>query len=259
MIANDTLVWAGFLTLVIPADDLPRGGDPDMADRQPDEVAGPAASRPRPWWTVPLLVGTAIGLAGAGAAILLVDPRPHGLLRPPPRGRSGAARSSRGPPVSGPPPRSRSETRTAIRSRLSSLGGDGPVLVAFLNTRCTDICPVQGRQLADLSRVLPPERRPTIVAISANPEDAYRQRTPPPHRPGAGRTSTGTGCWGARTSWLRCGAPTASWPGPVDAASQVEHSGALYLVDADGDVGAVYTVPIPMPRLVADIETLERA
>ena len=44
-----------------------------MADRQPDEVAGTAASRPRPWWIVPLLVGTAIGLAGAGAAILLVD------------------------------------------------------------------------------------------------------------------------------------------------------------------------------------------
>lgn len=47
-----------------------------MADRQPDEVAGTAASRRRPWWIVPLLVGAAIGLAGAGAAILLVDRAP---------------------------------------------------------------------------------------------------------------------------------------------------------------------------------------
>lgn len=130
--------------------------------------------------------------------------------------------------------------------------------MAFLNTRCTDVCPVQGRQLADLSRVLPPERRPTIVAISVNPEDT----------PAGARVAAASWGWqGLDWHWLMGGkdelAPV--WraygilAGPSDAAGQVEHTGALYLVDGRGDVRAVYTVPIPMPRLVADIETLERA
>jgi protein SCO1 len=228
-----------------------------MADRQPDEVVGPAASRARPWWIVPLLVGTAIGLAGAGTAILLVDRAPTDAHDVDP-GAFGRGEELAWAPGERPAPAFSLRDQDGDPVSLSSLGGDGPVLVAFLNTRCTDICPVQGRQLADLSRVLPPERRPTIVAISVNPEDT----------PASARAAASSWSWqDLDWYWLMGGkdelAPV--WraygvlAGPSDAAGQVEHTGALYLVDADGDVRAVYTVPIPMPRLVADIETLERA
>jgi cytochrome oxidase Cu insertion factor (SCO1/SenC/PrrC family) len=228
-----------------------------MAERQPNEVAGPAASTHRPWWIVPLLVGAAIGLAGAAAAILLVDRAPDAARAVAP-GEFGRGEDLAWGPGERPAPAFSLHDQDGERISLSSLGGGKPVLVAFLNTRCTDICPVQGRQLSDLSRTLPAERRPTIVAISVNPDDTVAS---------ARRAASSWGWQELDWHWLMGGRDALApvWraygilAGPSDAANQVDHTGALYLIDAEGAVRAVYTVPIPMPRLVADIETLENA
>jgi cytochrome oxidase Cu insertion factor (SCO1/SenC/PrrC family) len=141
---------------------------------------------------------------------------------------------------------------------LASLAGLNPILVAFLNTRCTDICPVQGRQLSELSTMLPQDRRPTVIAISVNPDDT----------PATARLAARSWEWqGLDWHWLM-GAKDALAPiwraygilaRSSDAQGQVDHTGALYLLDANGDVRAAYTVPVPVARLLGDIETLEGA
>lgn len=227
-----------------------------MADGPPDEVAEPGATNRR-WWIVPLIVGAAIGLGGAAVAILLVDPSPA-TPEPTVPGAFGRGAELAWGPGERPAPTFSLRDQDGEIVTLHDLGGGAPVLVAFLNTRCTDVCPVQGRQLAQLSRSLPPDRRPTVVAISVNPEDT----------PASARAAAEEWEWnGLDWHWLMGGADDLQpvWKaygilaGQPDAQGQVEHTGAVYLVDDRGDVRAAYTVPLPMPRLVGDLETLEAA
>jgi len=216
---------------------------------------GRPSSRRR-WWIGPLLLGAAIGLAAAGTGVLLVD-------RSPPQAVAGAEGFGRGADLAWASGERPAPTFTLPDQRgevvsLAAFGGDVPVLVAFLNSFCTDICPIQGRQLADLADRLPTGRRPTILVVSVNPDD-----TPASVR----RAARSWGWQDLEWHWLM-GAKeelTPIWraygiqarPGEGD--GQVQHTGALYLIDGAGDVRSAYTVPVPMPRLVADIETLENA
>jgi cytochrome oxidase Cu insertion factor (SCO1/SenC/PrrC family) len=139
---------------------------------------------------------------------------------------------------------------------LASLRGR-PVLLAFLNTLCTEICPIQGRQLSDLARVLPEQRRPIVVAVSVNPDD-----TPVTARRAAAdwwwADCGGTGCSKAEDQLAPVWRDYGIQARPADEQNQVEHTGALFLIDEHGDVRSAYTVPIAMPRLLTDIESVQR-
>ena len=50
---------------------------------------------------------------------------------------------------------------------LRSLRGK-PVLLTFLDSRCTTRCPIEGRQLGSVLRRLPAAERPTIVVVSVD-------------------------------------------------------------------------------------------
>ena len=53
---------------------------------------------------------------------------------------------------------------------LASLRGQ-TVVIAFLDSHCSQACPLEGRALAAAEAVVPRAQRPTLVAISVNPLD----------------------------------------------------------------------------------------
>jgi cytochrome oxidase Cu insertion factor (SCO1/SenC/PrrC family) len=223
-----------------------------MADRSPDEVAEPEPASPRRRWLGPLLIGAALGLAVAAVMTLVVS---RGDVSPDPPTDLSPSGQLAWDPGERPAPDFTLRDQAGRQISLEALRGR-PVVLAFLNSRCTDTCPVEGRQLAGLADVLPPDRRPTVLAVSVSLDD-----TPTT----AARAAEEWGWSSLRWHWLlgdrRALAQVWERYGiqadPADAQEQVVHTGALYLIDAGGDVRSAYTVPVPMPMLVSDIEQVE--
>ena len=199
-------------------------------------------------------MGAALGLGMAGVLTLMLhrvpSDDPSGV--PADYGRGGSLAWA---PGERPAPAFTLRDQDGRDVALSSLQGR-PVVLAFLDSRCTDTCPIEGRQISDLSMKLPAGRRPIVVAVSVNPSDT----------PSSARAAAREWGWKhLRWHWLMgTGAQLRSvWTDygifvkPDAEDEQVQHTGALYLIDASGDVRAAYTVPIATPRLLGDIETLE--
>jgi cytochrome oxidase Cu insertion factor (SCO1/SenC/PrrC family) len=138
---------------------------------------------------------------------------------------------------------------------LASLRGH-TVALAFLDSHCTQECPLAGRALARAEATLPASQRPILVAVSVNPAD-----TPASARAAAAE-------WGlARlASWHWAMAASARlapvWrayhiyvhPTPTD----IVHTQALYLIDRRGFERSGYLWPY-LPNFVAlDLRTLAR-
>lgn len=136
---------------------------------------------------------------------------------------------------------------------LASLRGH-TVALAFLDSHCTQECPLAGAALAHAEAALPAARRPVFVAVSVNPADT----------PASVRAATAAwglarlGAWHwviARSAQL---APV--WraygiyvhPTPTD----IVHTQALYLIDRRGFERSGYLWPY-LPNFVAlDLRTL---
>jgi protein SCO1/2 len=125
------------------------------------------------------------------------------------------------------------------RFTLASARG-GPVVLAFMDSRCHQECPLEGRALAAGLARLPAAERPLVVVVSVDPwED-----TPASAR----RAIRRFGLAGFRWRWL-LGSPAQL--APVwkryrifvrRGAGDIEHTDALYLIDARGyeRAGMVY-------------------
>jgi cytochrome oxidase Cu insertion factor (SCO1/SenC/PrrC family) len=123
---------------------------------------------------------------------------------------------------------------------LSSLRGR-VVLLAFLDSRCTNICQVEGPALGEVQAAFPATTRPVILAVSVNPGDT------------AASTREAAGNWGWHGGgwhWLM-GNPeqlAKVWQAyGVDvemSASGLLHTGVLYVIDGAGDQRAGYASPI---------------
>lgn len=139
------------------------------------------------------------------------------------------------------------------RFSLSALRG-GPVVVAFMDSRCHQECPLEGRALAAGMRLVPPARRPTVVVVSVNPwED-----TPASAR----RAMRRFGLAGFRWRWL-LGSPAQLrrvWDAyrieVRRAAGDIEHSDALYLLDSAGYERAGMVYPFLPAWVGNDLEVL---
>jgi protein SCO1 len=147
------------------------------------------------------------------------------------------------------------------RVSLASFRGR-PVVVTFLDSRCTNLCPVEGRFLGDVQRMLPPAQRPVILAVSVNPTD-----TPQSVR----RFVDVHAHWTTPWYWLM---GTRAQLAPVWKAYaigvrqvrrkvagvhfvSIEHTAALYLVDAHGDERSGYLMPFTPRDLADDVRTLD--
>jgi cytochrome oxidase Cu insertion factor (SCO1/SenC/PrrC family) len=196
-----------------------------------------------------VLLGTAIG-----AAV-------HTLLRTQPRVAATAPTSNsmhgqaRWPAGARPAPSIRGlHDQSGRVFALSSLRGR-TVAIAFLDSRCTQACPLEGRALAAAERSLPAAQRPVLVAVSVNPQDT------------AASSRAAVRKWGlkeiASWHWLRgTHAQLARvWRAyhiavapPHD--GDIAHTEALYLVDRRGDERSGYLYPF-VPRFVTlDLRTL---
>jgi cytochrome oxidase Cu insertion factor (SCO1/SenC/PrrC family) len=134
------------------------------------------------------------------------------------------------------------------RFSLTALRG-APVVVAFLDSRCHQQCPLEGHALAAGMRLVPPARRPTVVVVGVNPwEDT----------PGSARRAMRRfGLAGFRWRWL-LGSPARLrrvWRAyRVEVrrtAGDVEHTDVLYLLDSAGYERAAMVYPF-LPGWVGD-------
>jgi cytochrome oxidase Cu insertion factor (SCO1/SenC/PrrC family) len=135
---------------------------------------------------------------------------------------------------------------------LRSLQGR-PVLLTFLDSLCTQLCPVEGRQLADVQRALGPAA-PQLVVVSVNPGG---------DTPASERRFAAEQHWRAPWRWLS-GTPArlrAVWHAygiqVIPKTHDIAHTAVLYLIDARGDERAGYLVPLSPQRIVRDVRTLE--
>jgi protein SCO1 len=139
---------------------------------------------------------------------------------------------------------------------LASLG-HRPVLLTFLDSRCHQECPIQGRQLGIMLRQMAPAVRPTLVVVGVDPAGD----TPASIRHAMREWGLG-GPW--HWHWLR---GTRRQLAPVwrdygitvvPSTNDIAHGMALFLIDRRGFQRAGYLFPF-LPNFVAlDLKALAR-
>ena len=140
---------------------------------------------------------------------------------------------------------------------LSSLRGR-VVAMAFLYTRCPDICPLTAAKLRAAQRALGPDAsRVVMLAVSVDPEGD----TPDAVRAFSAAHDLGSG-------WHYLIAPRAQlervWSlygvGAFRAPTgpQVDHNDAIYVIDRDGREREIVHSDIALEDLVADLRALLR-
>jgi cytochrome oxidase Cu insertion factor (SCO1/SenC/PrrC family) len=119
---------------------------------------------------------------------------------------------------------------------------DTPVLLTFLDSQCTEQCPIDGRELAAVLRSLPAARRPALVVVSVDPVGDTRA--------GIARATARWGLAGPwRWHWLngpraQLAAVWRAYGIEVEPTSNdIVHGLALYLIDRAGDERAGYLFP----------------
>ena len=135
---------------------------------------------------------------------------------------------------------------------LASLRGR-PLLLTFLDSKCTTLCPIVGHQLGVVERHLggQPVR---LVIVSVDPADTR-------HTVAAAARKWG---WHGHWQWLM-GTPARIAPvwraygiGVQPTATDIAHSMAVYVIDGQGDERAGFLPPLAISRLVSDVRLLQR-
>jgi cytochrome oxidase Cu insertion factor (SCO1/SenC/PrrC family) len=210
------------------------------------EDGGRPVGRPSIAWA--LLAGSAIGLV---VALLLIvaggPPDPVEDVAGAPRAPADAT----WPAGTRPAPDFTLANQEGRAISLSSLRGR-IVLLTFLNSRCKDLCRIEGPLLGVVQRALP-EAEPVIVVVSVNPKDTEESV----------RAAARDWGWGPdEWHWLM-GSPEQLadvWAEyGVDAQQtrdELLHSGALYVIDRAGDERAGYATPFDQQRVTRFIRSL---
>jgi protein SCO1/2 len=136
---------------------------------------------------------------------------------------------------------------------LASLRGR-PAVLTFMDSHCHQECPLEGRALAAALRMVPQLKQPIVVVVSVNPwED-----TPASGRSAIKRFGLATSRWrwllGSRSLlepvWDRYGIEVRR------ATGDIEHTDALYLIDARGFERAGMVYPFLPTWISDDLKTL---
>lgn len=214
-------------------------------------VALPARRR-RPLGVL-LLCVAALGALGGVAARVLHD-RSHAAALPELHGQGVWAPGQR------PAPAFALRDQHGQLVSLAALRGR-PVVLTFLDSRCTSECPLAGRELGSIMRRLPAASRPALVVVSVDP----RGDTPPSIAHALAKWTL-AGPW--TVHWLN--APTRARLARVWKAYHVQvepttndvlHSLALFLIDRHGDERTAYLFPFLQSFVRTDLARLagERA
>jgi protein SCO1/2 len=136
---------------------------------------------------------------------------------------------------------------------LSSLRGR-PVVLTFMDSHCHQECPLEGRALAAALRMVPRAERPIVVVVSVNPW----ADTPASGRSAIKRFGLASFRWrwllGSRSRlepvWHRYRIEVRRGTGDI------EHTDALYLIDARGFERAGMVYPFLPTWIGNDLKTL---
>ena len=136
---------------------------------------------------------------------------------------------------------------------LTSLRGR-PVVLTFMDSHCHQECPLEGRALAAALRMVPRAERPIVVVVSVNPW----ADTPASGRSAIERFGLASFRWrwllGSRSRlepvWHRYGIEVRR------ATGDIEHTDALYLIDAHGFERAGIVYPFLPTWISNDLKTL---
>ena len=136
---------------------------------------------------------------------------------------------------------------------LASLRGR-PVVLTFMDSHCHQECPLKGRALAAAFRMVPSSERPVVVAVSVNPW----QDTPASARSAMKRFGLASFQWrwllGSKARlepvWRKYRIEVRRTKG------EVEHTVALYLIDARGFERAGMVYPFLPTWVSTDLNSL---
>lgn len=195
-----------------------------------------------------LLVALAATLAGAWAARSWLERR----AEPPPTKVAAVYREPR------PLPAFELVAHDGTRFDAARMRGHWSVLF-FGFTNCPDVCPSTLAQLASVKRRLadlPPAQAPAVVMVSVDPKRDTPERLAqyvPYFDPSF------TGATGTRETLdaLTRGMGVAVHVGPeIQGTYTVDHTAALFLVNPDAQLVAVFPTPHDVESLVADYRTI---
>jgi cytochrome oxidase Cu insertion factor (SCO1/SenC/PrrC family) len=223
---------------------------------------GPAPPRRKAAAEAAVLALVVAGIAFA--ALLALTPGSNGAAA---SGSNGAGTSPglRWTLHNAPAPAVRLPDQEGKTTSLAALRGH-TVLLTFLDSRCTNLCPIEGSQLAAVQRRLPAGQRPQLVVISVNPADTrasvarfVRQAGwTQPWRWLLGTRSTLAPVWrayhiGVR---LRHGQAVQTGKTTIRVAGDVVHTIALYVIDPKGQERYGYLPPFRPAAVAAAVKSV---
>jgi protein SCO1 len=141
------------------------------------------------------------------------------------------------------------------------------VLLTFLDSRCTNLCPIEGAQLAQVQRRLPAARQPELVVVSVNPADSRASVARFVHEAGwkrpwrwlLGTRATLAPIWHSYHIGVRFSHGRAVQTGntTIRVAGSVSHTIALYLIDGHGRERFGYLPPFQPAAVAREVAALE--
>ena len=145
------------------------------------------------------------------------------------------------------------------RTALSSFRGR-VVVLAFLDSRCTRLCPLEGHELAVVQRNLPADAQPELVIVSVDPADTPRSV----HVFASLRSWREPWYWlmgsvsQLRPVWHAYGIEVRSRHRKVAGVrfTSIAHSAALYVIDPAGDERSGYLMPFSAHLVAEDVRAL---
>ena len=133
------------------------------------------------------------------------------------------------------------------------------VVVTFLDSHCTDTCPIEGQELHAVDNRLARSQRPTIVVVSVNPADTPASV----HRFVARAGWNGPWYWLMGTHrqlapvWRAFGIEVVIVHSGAGSEPAISHSTAIYLLNRAGRERAGYAAPFLPASVAADVRTLD--
>jgi protein SCO1 len=143
------------------------------------------------------------------------------------------------------------------------------VLLTFLDSRCTNLCPIEGAQIAQVQRSLPAAKRPVLVVVSVNPADTRASVArfvreagwTAPWRWLLGSRKTLAPVWRAYHIGVRFSHGQAVQTGntTIRVAGSVVHTIALYVIDRTGHERYGYLPPFRPASVAAAVTAVARS
>jgi len=210
-------------------------------------------------------VALAVVVAGVSLVVLtLISPSSRAAS---PQSSPAAQAGLRWTLKSTPAPAIDLRDQTGARTTIAALRGHA-VLLTFLDSRCTNLCPIEGAQLAAVQRRLPAAKRPVLVVVSVNPADTRASVARFVRE--AGWTTPWRWLLGTRTAlapvWrayhigvrLSHGQAVQTGNTTIRVAGSVVHTIALYVIDPTGHERYGYLPPFRPASVAAAVTAVSR-